>query len=222
MGVTARMSVVYRAAVANRLHDDDAALGVQFTNDAIVSHAIAPQAEFVVPQGFTELPRIGAGRDPTFHVLQISAAAELPSFCKCRRAAGLYSMVKPKRFAHLIARESRTAFRNGLFGQVAVLKIFYMAFNKLARNIALGSSGALCELGQTPFDVRIKQYVKHWSDLSQCLPHLELFRNQRPRKCWHPVVACKHRGGDGRHLCSRPVAPPLYQHSRFVTCCALP
>ena len=72
-------SVVYRAAVANRLHDDDAVLGVQFTNDALVSHAIAPQAEFVVSQGLTEPSRI-VRCDPAVHIVQ--------NIC-CRRAADL-------------------------------------------------------------------------------------------------------------------------------------
>jgi hypothetical protein len=51
------MSAVYGAAVANRLHDDDALPRVEFTNDAVVSHAITPQTEFVVAQRLTERPR---------------------------------------------------------------------------------------------------------------------------------------------------------------------
>jgi hypothetical protein len=61
--VNGRMSVIYRAAVTDRLHDDDVTLDVQLANDAIVSHAVAPQAELVMSQGLADLARVGARCD---------------------------------------------------------------------------------------------------------------------------------------------------------------
>ena len=46
------------------MHDDDATLVVQLANDAIVSHAVAPQAELVMSQGLAELARVGARYNP--------------------------------------------------------------------------------------------------------------------------------------------------------------
>lgn len=62
--------IVNRAAVSNGMDNDDATFPIQFANDAIVAHAIAPQAESIVPQNFPEVARIGRGRNPSIHVIK--------------------------------------------------------------------------------------------------------------------------------------------------------
>jgi hypothetical protein len=61
-------------------------------------------------------------------------------------ATRLYSTVQPKFFAYLFAGETRTAFRNGLFGQVPIFQVLYIALDKFAGELALGASGTLGEI----------------------------------------------------------------------------